>query len=120
MLDTAKITAWFVANAIKIGIAVALFVGGVFTGAEWKETRYENATAKSIVKQSNKAAETTAKRTKEAFKESERIREMQEELATTREKLDEAIRRANRPPACDLSDDEFVRFNELAKQASGD
>ena len=119
MLDTAKITAWITANAIKLLVAVGLLIGAFFGGAEWKESRYEAAAVKSVVKQANKVAETTDKRTKEAFKESDRIRQLERQLATTREKLDEAIREANRPAACDITDDELVRFNELAKQASG-
>lgn len=119
-LDTAKIAAWFTANMIKIVIAGVILGGTFFAGAEWKETRIEQNTVKGVVKQAERQQKQATARTKEAFKETERIQELERSLAATQEKLNAAIRNNPKPAACDMSDDEFVRFNELAKQASRD
>lgn len=39
-------------------------------------------------------------------------------VAVAKEKYDEAVNTRNVVPACDLSDAEFVQFNELAKQTT--
>jgi len=119
-LDTAKITAWFAANLIKIVVAGVILGGTFFAGAEWKESRVERNTVKGVVKQAERQQKQATARTKEAFKETERIQELERSLAATQEKLNAAIRNNPKPAACDMSDDEFVQFNELAKQASRD
>ena len=51
-------------------------------------------------------------------KQEQKSAEVKAKVAVAKEKYNEAVEARAVVPACDLSDDEFVRFNELAKETT--
>ena len=78
---------------------------------EQQKTALANARTDAVVKFVNVQAPVVKEQEKKST-------ETKVKVAIAKEKYDEAVKARPVVPACDLSNDEFVRFNELAKQTT--